>query len=366
MHCLTCIGLCRLLVSASLLVPTVAYAGDPPPSPVRGAAAAETAPLRRGGQARVARRCAEAEAALESESAARLTPLQRAEVMGEVGFCELDQRKYRDAAEHLSRSLDHFTELRTALRKRLNNGRTEAQKHVGRIFFSADPPDAAVILDGKPVGRAAVTYELFVEPGKHTVRARLSGYDDDEQTFDIGAGQSHQISLKLPKAPEPPARANAKETAAETPKAPRAPKAAIAPAPGVWASWPGTARISGIALTTATASFGAMFMVRARTADGDLKERNSRLDALGWTSSTCREAEPRAACAELSRLRKERDLFAGLGTAMVAASGVFGAATVASFFTDFSSPRSRPRKDRVALSLMATPEQLGVVAHAAF
>lgn len=312
--------------------------------------------MRRGRQARAARRWAEAEAALEaaldSESAARLTPLQRAEVMGEVGLCEIEQRKYRDAAEHLSRSLDHFLELRPAFRRQLNNARTEAQKHVGRIFFSADPPDAAVLLDGELMGRAAVTVELFVEPGKHTIRAQLGGYQDVRQTFDIAAGQSHQISLSLPKTPEPLARV--KEAASETWRAPRAASTPRVVEPGVWASWPGMLRIGGIALTTATLSAGAVLMIRSSALTDDIHERIDGLnDDPRWTSYSCRQAPHLSACAELRHLQANRDVAGEVGTAMVATGAVLGAVTAASFFvTDFSSLRAGPPRDRISVSAL--------------
>ncbi|WP_438026246.1 hypothetical protein [Sorangium sp. So ce233] len=43
-----------------------------------------------------------------------------------------------------------------------------------------------------------------------------------------------------------------------------------------------------------------------------------------------------------------------------------GAATIASFFSDFGLGQAEPKRDRVALLPMAAPGQIGLVAHGAW
>ncbi|WP_236644212.1 PEGA domain-containing protein [Sorangium cellulosum] len=284
-----------------------------------------------------------------------------AEIAGELGLCELELRKYRDAAEHLTWSLERDWALPSQLQERFLTGQRKAAFYVVELVLSVDPPDAEILIDGQKIGRTARTYKLFLEPGRHMVRARAPGREDGFHAFNGEPGDKQEISMKL----SGPAVSSAKD-------APAAPKTASAsPAvrpkePGPWASWPGTLRIGGIGLTAATASLGAVFMVRASTADGDLDERNKKLDAAGVSRGVCREQPKPATCSELTRLRRDRDLFAGLGTAMVVTSGVVGAATVASFFTDFSFRRTEPTKARLTLIPTVAPAQVSLVAYGAW
>ncbi|WP_437752303.1 PEGA domain-containing protein [Sorangium sp. So ce1389] len=327
--------------------------------------------VRRGRRARDAGRWAEAhaayKAAFEATDPASGTELERTEIAGELGLCELALRMYRDAAEHLAWSLEQREALPPAQQRRFGEGLRKARPFVATLILAVDPPDAEVLVDGKAIGRTARTYKLFFEPGHHMVRARAPGHGESLHGLRAVAAAEHEISIKLlPDA----AVSRAKDQAPAAPKPASASPPARAQAPGppadVWASWPGTLRIAGIGLTAATGSLGVVFMVRASTADGDLEERNRRLDAAGVSQGVCREPPKPAVCSELTRLRRARDLFAGLGTAMVVTSGVVGAATLASFFTDFSFLRAGPTRARLALTPAVTPAQVGLVAHGAW
>ncbi|WP_437623834.1 tetratricopeptide repeat protein [Sorangium sp. So ce1151] len=312
--------------------------------------------IRRGQKARAAGRWTEAyeayKAAFEATDPASSPVAERAELVGELGLCALALRKYREAAEHLTQSLERRELLPIQLQQRFEVGQAKAAFYVGTLLLAVDPPDAEVLIDGKPVARAARSYKVFLEPGRHMVRARAPGREEALHSFSAVAGVEHEMSMQLPRA-----------AAQAAPKALSSPPPVRPPPPGPWASWPGALRITGIGLTAATASLGAIFMVRASVANGDLDERNKALDAAGVTPWVCREVPKPPVCSELTRLRRERDLFAGLGTAMVVTSGVVGAATMASFFTDFAFVRDRPTETRIGLSPTVTPVEAGLVAY---
>ncbi|WP_438023428.1 PEGA domain-containing protein [Sorangium sp. So ce233] len=300
-------------------------------------------------------------AAFEAAEAAPSAIGERAELAGELGLCALALRKYRDAAEHLTWSLEQGHALTDEDRIRFEAGQAKAAFYLIRVLLSVDPPDAEVFIDGKAIGRTARTYKLFLDPGRHMVRARAPGREDALHVVSANAGSELEIAMQLPRL--------AVSTAREAPAAPEAVSASPAARPeppSPWASWPGTLRITGIGLTVATASLGSVFMVRASTADGDLDERNKKLDAAGVSPGACREPPKPAMCSELTRLRRERDLFAGLGTTMVVTSGIVGAATLASFFTDFSFLGTEPTKAQLALTPTVTPAQVGLVAYGAW
>ncbi|WP_437303022.1 PEGA domain-containing protein [Sorangium sp. So ce388] len=326
--------------------------------------------VRRGRRARDQGRWTEAhaayKAAFEATDPASGTELERAEIAGELGLTELALRKYRDAAEHLAWSLEQREALPPAQQRRFGEGLRKVRPFVATLILAVDPPDAEVFVDGKAIGRTARTYKLFLESGQHIVRARAPGHGESLHGLRAVAAAEHEISIKLPQA----AVSSASDKAPAVPRPASASPPARAKDPGPpadpWASWPGTLRIAGIGLTAATGSLGAVFMIRASTADGDLEERNRRLDAAGVSQGICREPPKPAVCSELTRLRRARDLFAGLGTALVVTSGVVGAATLASFFTDFSFLRAEPMGARLALTPAVTPAQVGLVAHGAW
>ncbi|WP_437589291.1 PEGA domain-containing protein [Sorangium sp. So ce1000] len=298
------------------------------------------------------------EAALAAPDAAGMTEVQQAEILGYLGLSELEQGKHREAAEHLGDSLDHDAVLKAALVRRFTSGFKKALEHVGRIYAAAAPPDAEILLDGEPVGTGTTVLELFVDPGTHTLQARLSGYSELSQRVEVAVGATVGAALTLSRVAPPPRRAPEPSVKKSGPVGP-----AAAPAPGPWASWPGALRIAGIAVTTAAVSSGAVFMLRASSLDGDIGER---IDGLSrdpaWTSDACSKAPQPSACPELHRLRVQRDTSGVLGTALVATGAVVGAVTVASFFTDLSFLQSTPARTSLRVLPATTAQQIGVVA----
>ncbi|WP_441291866.1 PEGA domain-containing protein [Sorangium sp. KYC3313] len=317
-----------------------------------------------------ARKWTEAEASFEAVLAAPdagMTAVQRAEVLGYLGLCELEQGKHREAAEHLGKSLEQDAALSRALLDRFTRAFNRAIEHVGRIYVAASPPDAEILLDGEPVGTGATVHELFVAPGTYTLRARLSGHGEGSQRVEVDAGETVSAALQLVRAADAPARAPDPGAARSEPVKPAAASAAPPAAPGPWASWPGTLRITGIAVTTAAVSAGAVFMLRANRLDGDLRER---IDGLhrdpAWTSGACREAPQPSVCPELRWMREQRDRSGVVGTALVATGAVVGAVTAASFFVDLSFLRSTPARSGLRLVPVTTAQQVGVVAFGAW
>ncbi|WP_438022544.1 PEGA domain-containing protein [Sorangium sp. So ce233] len=283
---------------------------------------------------------------------------ERAELAGEIGLCELALRRYREAAEHLTQSLERRELLPTQLQQRFEVGQVKAAFHVGTLLLSVDPPDAEVLVDGKPVAEAARSYKLFLEPGRHMVRARAPGREEALHSIRAVAGVEHEISMDLPRA----AVSSVKEQAPATPRQTPAGAAAAGPARAAspWDSWPGALRITGIAVTTAGISVGTLLMIRAGKIDDDLSARRDRLLSEPAASpSMCWQAPRNSPCGELRRLRDARNLSGGAGLATVIAGGVIGAVTAASFFVDLSFLGGTPARERVHVSPIASGSELG-------
>ncbi|XXY46886.1 PEGA domain-containing protein [Sorangium sp. So ce269] len=314
--------------------------------------------LRRARQARDAGRWVEAEAAyelsLKAADAAWTTDAERAEIAAELGLCELALARYRDAADHLAQSLRHRDELRSGLAKRAEEGLKRAESRVVTFYLGVSPPDAEVFVDGKPVGRPAPTYELFLEPGHHTVRARLTGHTEAVSAFEGQAGKDSSLTLKLPRAPE---RGEA-GAAGAGPARPVDPAARPVARPALPLT---ELRIGGAALATAAVAAGTVFLLRADVIDGNLAEREMVLRGKGWTTTTCWWPNAPSACAEIHNDLAERDLFATLGNVALATGAVFGIATAASFLAEGWLLDEAPARRGVQVVPSATGTQAGLV-----
>ncbi|WP_437969508.1 PEGA domain-containing protein [Sorangium sp. So ce260] len=324
--------------------------------------------LRRARQARDAGRWVEAEAAyelsLKAADAAWTTDAERAEIAAELGLCELALARYRDAADHLAQSLRKRDALRSGLAKRAEEGLKKAESRVVTFYLGVSPPDAEVFVDGKALGRPAPTYELFLEPGHHTVRARLDGHTEVVSAFDGQAGKDSSLTLKLPRAPErgAPGAVGAGPARPVDPAAWPADSAARPANPAARPALPLTAlRIGGAALATAAAAAGTVFLLRADVVHDNLAERDVVLRRRGWTSSTCWWPNAPSACAEIRDEVAERDRFATLGKVALATGAVFGIATAASFLAEGWLLDETPVRGGVQVAPSTTGTQAGLV-----
>ncbi|WP_437637704.1 PEGA domain-containing protein [Sorangium sp. So ce854] len=319
--------------------------------------------LRRARQARDAGRWVEAEAAyghaLKAADAAWTTDAERAEIAVELGLCELALGRYRDAADHLAQGLRHRDGLRRALRERAEQGLLQAERRVATLYLGVSPPDAEVYVDGKPLGRPAPTYELFLEPGPHTVRAELDGHAEAVSAFDGLAGKATSLTLKLRRAPERGAPGAASAGVAR-PAAPSLPSPARPALPLT------ELRIGGTALATAALAAGTVFLLRADVVHDNLAERGVVFRRRGWTSSTCWWPNAPSACAELRNDAAERDLLATLGKVALATGAVFGIATAASFLAEGWILDEAPARGGVRVAPSATGTQVGLVLQGAW
>ncbi|WP_437962297.1 PEGA domain-containing protein (plasmid) [Sorangium sp. So ce119] len=318
--------------------------------------------LRRARQARDAGRWVEAEAAyelaLEAADAAWTTDAERAEIAAELGLCELALAMYRDAADHLAQSLRHRDALGGGLARRAEEGLKKAESRVVTFYLGVSPPDAEVSVDGKALGRPAPTYELFLEPGHHTVRARLDGHTEVVSTFEGQAGKESSLTLKLPRAPErgEAGAAGVGPVRAAEPVGPAARATARAALPLT------ELRIGGAALATAALAAGTVFLLRADVVHDNLAERDVVFRRQrGWTSSTCWWPNAPEACAEIRDDVAERALFATLGKVALATGAVFGMATAASFLAEGWILDEAPARGGVRVAPSATGTQAGLV-----
>ncbi|KYG01025.1 hypothetical protein BE20_53985 [Sorangium cellulosum] len=328
-----------LALSAALALGVVPASAEPDASgrsPASAAPTAETASrdaLHRADEARRVGRFADAadayRAALEEHRDPALPLAKRAEVLGELGLCELALGAHRDAAEHLHVSLQHRSLLSVEQQRRFEAAQKQAEREVGTLFLAVSPRDAEVLLDGKSLGASRPTHVVFVEPGPHTIRARLAGYADATAALQAARGSSSSVTLTLPARTSSPA---------PSPEVSGAPARAPAPAeaPGAPAN-----TLRRIALGTAAAGvvLGVGFWVAAGVLDGVVDERAASLRARGGSGACNGTAFP-TECKHQEFLIARRDGVGAAAIAVLVASGALGALAVSSYWW---APDTPPR-----------------------
>ncbi|WP_437975426.1 hypothetical protein WMF11_46950 [Sorangium sp. So ce295] len=313
--------------------------------------------VRRAQRARDAGRWTEAHAAYKAALDATdpasntATEKERVEIAGELGLCELELRKYREAAEHLAWSLDQRNILPLQLQVRFEAGQRKAAPHVATLYLSVDPPDAEVLIDGKPISAPARTYRLFLDPGQHMVRARLAGHEEAFASFDAQAGKPTTLSLQVPRAAVPGAPAT--ETSMRRSSAPGA-QASSSVAPSSTAS---KLRIAGAVVAGATMAAGGGLLIWSAYTEDELHDRATALRGADNDASRCAGPSAPRACSELRDLQEKRDLLTKAGWVTLASGGAIGALTLVSLLVDRTSPSS----DGVRVVPTVSGQRMGVM-----
>ena len=345
-----CLGLC---LAASLFAGAAPASADTTPtpslsvpSPATGASAVVDL-VRRGDKARIARRWYDAIAAyVEALTAAERAglPAERiAPILGELGVSELALGKHVDAADHLHRSLEHAEALSPEQKARFGQARTKAAREVVTVYVGVSPPDAALFIDGRPVGSGLAAHVLFTTPGEHTLRAKLAGHDDAVLTFTEEKGARPVYSMH-------PVRV--------APLVSTAPPSPWTPAPDPRPSIAPTLRTAGLITAGVGAVLGIGFTIAGSVVDDRLENRAEILgEQAGFNA--CNGPKYRAECAGLQSLINARgalDAAAGISFASAAAIGGIALSTFL-----WADSEKQPAPLRLVPS--ATAQDAGVTLH---
>lgn len=310
-----------------------------PPSGPANAPTSSVDHVRAGDRARLAGRWPDAaaayRAALAAAETAGLPEEKHAPILGELGSCEEALGPHRDAAEHLDKALEHLSAISREQRWRFEQAQKKAESQVGILHISVDPPDAEVLVDGKSLGASQPSYQVFVEPGRHTIRARLAGHADAVSATDAPKGRSSGVWLRLSKAPAAGSQAAAKP-------GPRVETASSAGAPAPVASAGSTARTwrtVGIVTTASLAVLGTGCVIGDAVLDDQVEERASKIRERGspWA---CRDNAYKEDCEALHSIVRTRDVLNPLAVWSLIGAGVVGGVTLTSLWW---APAERPK-----------------------
>jgi hypothetical protein len=278
-----------------------------------GGSPAQTAALLRAGADSA--RTGDWQACIELLTAAAALE-DRATTWGDLGLCEEQAGRFALAHGHLARALESApTDARDDPWQGYQAALGRVRPRVALLIVTADPSNARVVIDGRPMGQADGR-TLALEPGTHTISARLAGYDDETVERSMRAGDMPNVHLWLKRkpAPDPPL---------------------FRPLTPTWTllrpAW--TAR--GL-LVTAAYTGAATALVSGATALGfevHYRSLRSALDEKGYRPESCRTLQAPATmaeCTDVAARIQQRDTAAtvwiGSSIAFAALSGIAGLA----------------------------------------
>jgi hypothetical protein len=265
---------------------------------------------------------AEAEGLFEQAFALK----QSHDIAANLGLVELKLGKARESAEHLAFALRRSPPSDSdELRKRIKQRLDEALSFVGTLRVKAGVAGAEIVIDGNVVGTEPLEGEVFVEPGAHTIEARLVGYKGAPQAVTVAKGQSADVALTLVKSSTVDAGSGKPPGSGKgEPAEPGGPSKGVI--------------IAGVTTSVLAIGGGIVFAVVSSVNAADAEERSMTLAQKG--GAPCLMSSPGPECeAFKSSLTAERT-FGNLSLWSFVVGGALGAGTA---IYALAAPKSKPK-----------------------
>jgi hypothetical protein len=226
------------------------------------------------------------------------------DVAANLGDCEIEVGQFREAAEHLAYAVREFPlSSKPSLKDRLQQRFAQARARVGALKVKVSVPGAEVAVDDRAVGIAPLADEVFVEPGAHTVTARLGEYETGRASVQVAQGASQEVTVALVKSVVPPGGGNAGPGGASKPLI-----------------------FTGAALTGAGVIVGAVFAGVSNAKASDVTSMHAAIVKIG-PSAAC-GATPSASCQALQSAIRDQATFGNAAAWSFVAAGAVGASTL--------------------------------------
>lgn len=240
---------------------------------------------------------------------------QHPQIALNLGRAALKTARYAEAAERLTFFLRHTKDdVAGQDRALIQQLLAEARQRVVTLLVRVNRPGAEVLVDDQVVGQAPLEQEIFVDPGAHTVSARLGAERAEAVEVNLQAGASRQIGLMF---------GGEESTVEEEPPA-EAPKKSASldlfgdPDP-TWLAIGGVA--TGVGLVS-----GIVFTVMSNN------KANAVQAVGGWEACYDPIAAPQIDCVAVDGDRKDSALFGNIAFWSLLGAGVAGVGTLAYAF----------------------------------
>jgi hypothetical protein len=247
---------------------------------------------------------------------------QHWQIAGNLGETEVQLGLYRDAAEHLAYFMRNLPDPsspdgseRMTVAKKLYQ---KARSNIGTLNVSVDVAGAEIVVDGKIAGKAPLEDPVFVDPGHHTIEARL-GAKLATAEVDVTAGAERSVPITL-----------------AAPPTPRGPSVPVIVAGST---------VAGVALVT-----GIGLLAGAASKSPSVQSQSAAITAAGHT---CAEgaASYDARCDDLHSTAAAGDRMNRAGIGLLVGAGVVGAGTLIYALVPRTAAPSRSAALRVAPAL---------------
>lgn len=263
------------------------------------------------------------------------------DIAANLAQSELEQQKYRAAAEHFSWALANLLPSASdAQRKAVETGLARSRAEVAVLRLEIKPEGADVLVGAQAVGKAPIASSVYVEPGEVIVSVKHDGFVSLDKRVMAGRGTEQEVEIELV----------AKDNAASSPAdRPVAGSGLTANAPTLSAHPSDRAQpkslvpafvATGIAVAGGVA--GLVFTLSANGKEDEADDLRDRLQTMGGCNGGG------AAEADCADLKEQRD---GVDTSRNLAIGSFvvgGAAAIVAgyFYWDALAHRSSAKARR--------------------
>jgi hypothetical protein len=255
-----------------------------------------------------------------------------------LGRVELMAAKPRDAAEHLSYFLREARGIEAEDRKAAETMLAEARSKLAVLTIQVQPSGADVLVDDTLVGHAPLTDPLLIEPGTHTVGARVADRPEVSRSVTLKAGSSETVALEV---------------------VARAAVPAPMPEPAIEEPKKSKAILFGGGLTVAALAAGIAFTVISNGKASDADTTLSSLRHASGDAQPCATMKDSDVCMGLVSARRNSDTFHDLAIAGYAVAGIAGVGTLVYVLLPSKKTAPLPR-------LTVTPTVGGILVNGSF
>ena len=257
------------------------------------------------------------------------------DIAANLAQSELEQQKYRSAAEHFSWALANLLPSATdAQRKAVENGLSRARTEVAILRLDIKPEGSEVLVGQDNLGKSPIGNGVYVDPGEVIVSVKHDGFVAIDKRVMVGKGTEQAVEITLvPKDGATPAPAagplvdsglqHTPPTAAPPSDEPTTHKSLV---PAFVAS--GVAVAGGVV--------GLVFTLSANSKADDADKLRDRLNAMGG----CNGGDFASDCADLKDRRNSVDSSRNLAVGAFVLGGV-AAVAAGYFYWDALSHRSK-------------------------
>ena len=248
------------------------------------------------------------------------------DIAANLAQSELEQQKYKRAAEHFSWALANLLPSATdAQRKAVEAGLTRSRAEVGVLRLEIRPEGSDVLVGEDNVGKSPVTTSVFVDPGEVILSVRHDGFVAMDKRVIVGKGTEQAVEVTLAAKEGPPATDVA---------APVVDSGLRTPDPGVPSDAGNSSKRKSLVpafvatgVAVAGGVVGLVFTLKANSKSTDAsKLRDTLLDLGGCNGGTAAQAD----CADLKSKRQSVDSSTNIAVGAFVVGGV--AALAAGYF----------------------------------